>query len=336
MKVLNPKWRGFFQHLGPYVIVIGMLAIINLLTSPSYPWFLFPALGWGIGLAIHFWSVVLSTMTQNLSRKWRGFLSHLGPYMIVIGCLAAINLLTSPSYPWFLWPAMGWGIGVALHLWGVLLSGDKDDREKEKVKRRVAREDAELRQYSAQHPATKGRLTNQTIQAHLDKARAYKEQINSMIRATSDKNVNVRLKDLARQVNEWAQAIEDLAWRVDRFQQNALIRQDLESVPRSIKELEARLANETNQVTRAELERTLTNRRNQLVSLKRLQSTMHRAELKIESTLSALGTIYSQILTGQSTDHVADYSRLSAEVDEEVRNLQDQLEALEEVKLSRA
>jgi hypothetical protein len=32
---------------------------------------------------------------------------------------------------------------------------------------------------------------------------------------------------------------------------------------------------------------------------------------------------------------VADYSRLSAEVDEEVRLLQDRLEALEEVKLGR-
>jgi len=60
---------------------------------------------------------------------------------------------------------------------------------------------------------------------------------------------------------------------------------------------------------------------------------MKRAELKIESTLSSLGTIYPQLLTSQSTNYVADYSRLSEEVDEEVRTLQDHLEALEEVKL---
>ena len=91
--------------------------------------------------------------------------------------------------------------------------------------------------------------------------------------------------------------------------------------------------NETNAGARTELEHTLVNRKNQLAALKRLQGTMRRAEIQIESTLSALGTIYSQLLTGQSTDHVADYSRLSAEVDEEVRTLQDQLEALQEVKL---
>jgi uncharacterized protein YoxC len=55
----------------------------------------------------------------------------------------------------------------------------------------------------------------------------------------------------------------------------------------------------------------------------------------MESTLASMGTIYSQLLTSQSADHVADYSRLSEDVNEEVRTLQDQLEALEEVKLGR-
>ena len=58
--------------------------------------------------------------------------------------------------------------------------------------------------------------------------------------------------------------------------------------------------------------------------------------MQIESTVSMLGTIYSQVLTGQSTSEVADYSQLSTEVDEEVRLLQDYLEALREVKLGDA
>jgi hypothetical protein len=39
------------------------------------------------------------------------------------------------------------------------------------------------------------------------------------------------------------------------------------------------------------------------------------------------------LLTGQSTSHVADYSHLSADADEEVRQLQDYLETLREVRL---
>jgi hypothetical protein len=81
------------------------------------------------------------------------------------------------------------------------------------------------------------------------------------------------------------------------------------------------------------LQRTLENRQKQLASLEELKSMMRRAEIQIESTLSQIGTIYSQLRTGQSTDHVADYSRIAEDVDEEVRQLEDYLDALNEVKL---
>lgn len=69
-------------------------------------------------------------------------------------------------------------------------------------------------------------------------------------------------------------------------------------------------------------------------SATKLPSTIKKAEIQMESTLSLLGTLYSQLLIGQSTNHVADYSRLSNDVDEEVCRLQDQLEALWEVKFA--
>lgn len=180
--------------------------------------------------------------------------------------------------------------------------------------------------------ATEESRTTSKIQAHLDKARAYQKQINELIESTPDRN-RARRQELATQVSEWIKAIEDLSKQVGNFQQNTLIHQDLDSVPQAIEELKIRLANENNETTREELERTLANRKNQLAALKQLQDTINRAEIKIESTLSALGTIYSQLLTAQSTNQVADYSRLSTEVDEEVRTLQDHLDALREVKL---
>src|SRR5690348_13800030 len=39
---------GFSVHLTVYLTVIGALALINLVTSPFTPWFLWPAFGWGI------------------------------------------------------------------------------------------------------------------------------------------------------------------------------------------------------------------------------------------------------------------------------------------------
>ena len=50
---------GFFVHLMWYGIIIGFLFIINLMTGGfgGYPWFLWPALGWGFGIASHFAAV---------------------------------------------------------------------------------------------------------------------------------------------------------------------------------------------------------------------------------------------------------------------------------------
>lgn len=52
--------RDYYGHLTAYVAVNLMLLTINLLSSPDHLWFLYPLLGWGIGMAIHtgevFWT----------------------------------------------------------------------------------------------------------------------------------------------------------------------------------------------------------------------------------------------------------------------------------------
>jgi hypothetical protein len=45
--------KGFYAHLIVYVVVNGVLVLINLWTSPGFLWFLFPLVGWGIGLFFH-------------------------------------------------------------------------------------------------------------------------------------------------------------------------------------------------------------------------------------------------------------------------------------------
>jgi heme exporter protein D len=335
------KWREFLTHLGIYVIVIGGLGAINFLTDPGgYPWVVWPALGWGVGIAFHIFSNLLSELEEKMSNKWHGFLSHVGSYAIIMALLISIYLMTNPGgYPWFVWPAFGWGIALAIHLWTALLEKEKSPGEKKARRRRKGQAAKEAHQAPVDletvQPADEGPLAGTSIQAHLDRARLYKEQIEAMTRSAADRNTHLRLQELANQVDEWTQAVETLARRVAAFQKNRLIHQDLTSVPQAIKNLEDQLAGETDPATRAELEQTLTARKNQLAALQQLQNMMKRAEIKIESTLSSLGTLYSQVLTSQSTDHVADYSRLSAEVDEEVRTLQDHLEALEEVKMDR-
>ncbi|MEA2473599.1 MAG: hypothetical protein QOE06_1514 [Thermoleophilaceae bacterium] len=45
--------RGFAQHFRIYVMVMTLLVVIWALTGMGYFWPVWPALGWGIGLASH-------------------------------------------------------------------------------------------------------------------------------------------------------------------------------------------------------------------------------------------------------------------------------------------
>ncbi|MDR6405007.1 MULTISPECIES: 2TM domain-containing protein [Chryseobacterium] len=47
------EMKSFYGNLISYCIIIPFLMIINLITNPDNIWFVFPMLGWGIGLAAH-------------------------------------------------------------------------------------------------------------------------------------------------------------------------------------------------------------------------------------------------------------------------------------------
>lgn len=72
-----------------------------------------------------------------------GFQHHLLVYVVVNAGLAGLNFFTSWSYPWFLWCAGGWGIGLVAH--GLSAYGFSHDRreamiqaEMERLRRRQA------------------------------------------------------------------------------------------------------------------------------------------------------------------------------------------------------
>ena len=66
-----------------------------------------------------------------------GLYVHAGKFGAVMTLLLAINLLTSPAYLWFVWPLLGWGIGLASHAAGVL-GRERQERARET---RLAREE---------------------------------------------------------------------------------------------------------------------------------------------------------------------------------------------------
>jgi hypothetical protein len=65
-----------------------------------------------------------SRQTRLLRRKAR-FHRHLWSYVIVIGALLLINIMT-PGPWWFQWPALGWGIALALNFRAAYFPVPKD------------------------------------------------------------------------------------------------------------------------------------------------------------------------------------------------------------------
>ncbi|WP_336701916.1 2TM domain-containing protein [Chryseobacterium indologenes] len=74
-------------------------------------------------------------------KELKEFYGNLTSYCIVIPFLAILNLMTAPGYLWFLWPALGWGIGIAFH--AISVFGIGKSWEERKIKELMEKEEKE-------------------------------------------------------------------------------------------------------------------------------------------------------------------------------------------------
>jgi transcriptional regulator with XRE-family HTH domain len=74
-------------------------------------------------------------------RKLRGLYSHIISYVVVMSGIAAINLILMPRVIWFIYPLLGWGIGIISHAVSVLnvLPWFGPEWERRQVERRLGR-----------------------------------------------------------------------------------------------------------------------------------------------------------------------------------------------------
>ncbi len=47
------KKRAFYLHLAVFIAVQVMLFVVWVMVGGGFPWFLFPLMGWGIGIVAH-------------------------------------------------------------------------------------------------------------------------------------------------------------------------------------------------------------------------------------------------------------------------------------------
>ncbi|WP_394971220.1 2TM domain-containing protein [uncultured Croceitalea sp.] len=59
--------KGFYSNLITYLIVIPLLGYLNYRTT-DFPWAIFPAVGWGLGLLFH--GICAFGFNPFLGRDW--------------------------------------------------------------------------------------------------------------------------------------------------------------------------------------------------------------------------------------------------------------------------
>ena len=144
--------------------------------------------------------------------------------------------------------------------------------------------------------------------------------------------MRTRKRTLISDINDWIAHMYNLANRIDYFEDNDLAARDLQQVPRKIAEVKREIKADTNEQTRRDRLQQLELLQKQLISLEASARTIKRAEIHLESTLSALGTVYAQMsLLGTKDTGSTRGQRLSVEIKDEIDKLQDTIDAMDEV-----
>jgi chromosome segregation ATPase len=177
------------------------------------------------------------------------------------------------------------------------------------------------------------RLADKKLQVQVEEALDYRSRITAAIRERRDSVLKDNLSETAGQIDDWLENIYNLARRLDRYQQEkTILERDKDRATVRLRELEQKLQNERDEAVTRQIKTTMENLQRQFDTIEKLEKTMDRANLQLETTLSSLGTIYSQtMLVGAKDIDTGRAKRLQQEIADEVHELDNVLLAMEEV-----
>ena len=164
------------------------------------------------------------------------------------------------------------------------------------------------------------------------RAAEYRRRINDLIREKNRAAFAGQLRPITEKLGNWEQQINHLVDRLSAFDADAVIQRDLNEVPLRIRELEGQVSAEPDPQVRREMAETLDGHRTHRAQLEELVNTMRRTRLQLDQTLSAMGTIYSQVQMLQALEIDGDRARrIAGDIDEQVNGLADLLSAMLDV-----
>ena len=177
-----------------------------------------------------------------------------------------------------------------------------------------------------EHKLFREYIKDQELRAQVQQALDYHPRIIQVIERRPNSPIRGQLEESAVSIDEWIQHVYDLALKLDQHQlQQPTIERDKSQAEKKLAKLAQKDASD-------DIERNMEMAERQIESLDKLNETMETARLRLDHTVSALGTIYSQtMLIGAKEINSSKAQQLQHEVHEEILALDDVLAALREM-----
>ena len=164
------------------------------------------------------------------------------------------------------------------------------------------------------------------------RAAEYRSRIRDLTREKPRVAYADQLAPITEKLENWERQVNRLVDRLSSFDADTVIQRDLREVPAHIVRLESQSEAEGDPQVRLQMQETLEGYRTHQAQLDALVSLMRRTRLQLDQTLSAMGTIYSQVQMLQAMDIDDTRARqIADDIDEQVDGLSDLLSAMAEV-----
>jgi len=255
-------------------------------------------------------------------RAWKAIIAHAIFRMesALAVCLTILLAFFVPEpLPWWRW--WYWAILGAVTEALIIYTSITDERTGRKVVAEMLRE-----QYSP------GTIKTRSHREKVEQALEYRERIESLIETSPAGILRDHLYESTVGIADWIKRIFAIAQRLDTYERDELLHRDMSALPASIRRLREELANEDEPSVVQQIEATLAAKGAQRDNLQALQNRMEQAQFRLEETLTALGTVYSQFQLIQARKlGGAGARRLSEDIREQVQGLQDLIDSMNEL-----
>ena len=126
--------------------------------------------------------------------------------------------------------------------------------------------------------------------------------------------------------------IYQIALRLDVFLSDDLLARDRTRLPQELQQLTEKRQREQNPDVLRDLDQVIASKTDQWQTLRQLDERMKQAQLQVDQSLAALGTVYGQVqLLNAESINSGRAERLRTDIQEQVKRLDDLVSSLNEV-----